>query len=86
MPVGWHLPRHARVVVYRRSADDRLLTVYDCGASASPSARFRGRLVRVDADSERRPAPHGYVLDMREPSVLERASSDSDRWHVTATD
>lgn len=64
------LPPHAHVVVYDRR-ERELLTVYDCGAAQKPpSAQLLGNLVRVDAAHERSPSPTGYVVSMREPSVL----------------
>jgi hypothetical protein len=64
------LPAHAHVVVYDRR-ERELLTVYDCGAAQKPpSAQLLGNLVRVDAAHERERSPTGYVVSMREPSVL----------------
>lgn len=69
---AWRLPRHAHVVVYEAPDGDGLLTVYDCGANPSPSARLLGRLDAVEARHERTPTHTGAVVRMREPSVLVR--------------
>jgi len=69
---AWHLPRHARLVVYEARDGNELITVYDCAAAQkSPSAQIRANLVRVDADHELRHTPTGYLVDMREESRLE---------------
>jgi len=79
----WHLARHAHVVVYEARNGDELLTIYDCGAAQKPpSAQLRGNLVRVDADSELRHTPTGYVVSMRERAVLER--QDERHWVISA--
>jgi hypothetical protein len=67
---AWRLPRHAHLVVYEADDGGGLLTVYDCGARPSPSARLLGRLVGVDARHERTRTPTGAVVRMREPSTL----------------
>ncbi|WP_433633200.1 hypothetical protein [Halomicrococcus sp. NG-SE-24] len=73
----WHLPRHAHVVVYESGRGDELLTIYDCGAAQkSPSAQLIGNLVRVRADHEQEHTVTGYVLSMRERSVLEAQDED----------
>ena len=66
----WRLPRHAHIVVYDRG-DDGLLTIYDCGAAQKPpSAQLLGGLGSVRAACETTGNPTGYVVSMREPSVL----------------
>lgn len=68
----WHLPRHARIVVYDRQ-DRELLTIYDCGAAQKPpSAQLLGNLVRVDAPADTDQTNTGYVVTLRDPAVLER--------------
>lgn len=80
----WHLPRHAHVVVYEADAGDQLLTIYDCGAAQKPpSAQFIGNLVRVDALAETERTTTGYVVSMREESVLERQADD--HWVIRAS-
>ncbi len=78
-PLGedrYRLPRHAHVVVYDRR-ERELVTVYDCGAAQKPpSAQLLGNLVRVDADHDLEHTNTGYVVRMREPSVLERQGED----------
>ena len=73
------LPRHAHIVVYERDAaadsdDDgasQLVTIYDCGAAQKPpSAQLLGQLGSVRAACETTRNPTGYVVSMREPSVL----------------
>jgi hypothetical protein len=82
-PVGedrYRLPRHAHVVVYDRN-ERELVTVYDCGAAQKPpSARLLGNLVRIDGDHHLRRNGTGYVVRMREPSILER--QDDDHWVI----
>lgn len=67
---AWSLPRHAHVVAYEGPDSGGLLTIYDCGAKPSPSARLLGRLLDVDARHERTRTTTGAVVRMREPSVL----------------
>ncbi len=85
-PVGedrWHLPRHAQLVVHETSDGNEFLTVYDCGAAQKPpSAQVIGNLVRVAADHETVRQPTGYIVRMREQSVLVR--QDPDHWVVRA--
>ncbi|WP_435177916.1 hypothetical protein [Halorussus sp. AFM4] len=78
----WRLPRHAHVVVYDER-ETELLTIYDCGAAQKPpSARVLGNLVRVRADHELERTATGYIVRMREASVLER--QDDDHWLIVA--
>jgi hypothetical protein len=73
----WHLPQHAHVVVYESGNGDELLTIYDCGAAQKPpSAQLVGHLVRVRADHEMDRTVTGYVVRMRERSVLEKQGDD----------
>ena len=73
----WHLPQHAHLVVYEAEEGDELLTIYDCGAAQKPpSAQLIGNLVRVRADHEMDRTVTGYVVRMRERSVLERQGDD----------
>jgi len=73
----WRLDRHAHLVVYEADDGGELLTIYDCAAAQKPpSLQVRGHLVRVDAASERRCTPTGYVVEMREESMLERQGAD----------
>ena len=73
---AWRLPRHAHIVVYDQR-ERELLTVYDCGAAQKPpSAQLLGNLVRVKADSRRRPEQTGYAVSLREPAVLYEQSED----------
>ncbi|WP_327051816.1 hypothetical protein [Halomicrococcus gelatinilyticus] len=73
----WHLPQHAHVVVYEAEEGDELLTIYDCGAAQKPpSAQLIGNLVRVRADHEMDRTVTGYVVRMRERSVLEKQGDD----------
>ncbi len=79
---GYLLPPHAHLVVYDRR-ERELLTVYDCGAAQKPpSAQLLGNLVRVAAAHERTSSPTGYVVSMREPSVL--VSQGDGHWVVRA--
>jgi hypothetical protein len=74
------LPRHAHIVVYERedpeadataSGASQLVTIYDCGAAQKPpSAQLLGELGSVRAACETTANPTGYVVSMREPSVL----------------
>ncbi len=49
----------------------QLVTVYDCGAAQKPpSAQLLGELGSVRAACETTENPTGYVVSMREPSVL----------------
>lgn len=78
------LPPHAHVVVYDRR-ERELLTVYDCGAAQKPpSAQLLGNLVHVDAAHERSPSPTGYVVSMREPSVL--VDQGDGHWVIRASE
>ncbi|WP_227354347.1 hypothetical protein [Haladaptatus salinisoli] len=73
----WHLPRHAHIIVYEAERGDQLITVYDCGAAQKPpSAQVIGNLVRVRAEHELDPTVTGYVVRMRERSVLEAQDDD----------
>ncbi|WP_439027486.1 hypothetical protein [Haloarchaeobius sp. DT45] len=77
----WRLPAHAHIVVYEREGGRGLLTIYDCGAAQKPpSAQLLGHLGSVRADHEVQQNPTGYVVRMREPSVLTR--QDDDHWVV----
>lgn len=79
----WRLPEHAHVVVHRTDEGDEgdLVTIYDCGAAQKPpSAQLIGSFVRCEADHERLYQPTGYILKLREPSVLERQAEQ--RWVV----
>lgn len=82
----WRLPEHAHVVVHRADGGDDggggdLVTIYDCGAAQKPpSAQVIGSFVRCEADHERLYQPTGYILKLREPSVLERQAER--RWVV----
>jgi hypothetical protein len=80
------LPTHAHIVVYERerlAGEDgdgdgdedgrasQLVTVYDCGAAQKPpSAQLLGELGGVRARCETTRNPTGYVVSMRESSVL----------------
>jgi hypothetical protein len=49
----------------------QLVTIYDCGAAQKPpSAQLLGELGSVRAACETTANPTGYVVSMREPSVL----------------
>jgi hypothetical protein len=49
----------------------QLVTIYDCGAAQKPpSAQLLGQLGSVRAACETTRNPTGYVVSMREPSVL----------------
>lgn len=80
VPAGddrWRLDRHAQLVVYEAEDGGELLTIYDCAAAQKPpSLQTRGHLVRVDAAHELHHTPTGYVVKMREPSVLEQQADD----------
>jgi hypothetical protein len=77
----WRLSPHAHVIVHETDDGNELLTVYDCGAAQKPpSAQLIGNLVRVDADHELVRQPTGYIVKLREPSVLER--QDDRHWIV----
>ncbi|MFC7226844.1 hypothetical protein N0B31_05470 [Salinirubellus salinus] len=80
---AWHLARHAHVIVHETADGNEFLTVYDCGAAQKPpSAQVIGNLVRVRAAHETVRQPTGYIVKMREPSVLVR--EDDDHWLVRA--
>ncbi|WP_435359105.1 hypothetical protein [Haloarchaeobius sp. DFWS5] len=69
----WRLPQHAHIVVYERDGGRGLVTIYDCGAAQKPpSAQLLGDLGSVRADHTVQTNPTGYVVRMREPSVLVR--------------
>ncbi|WP_227373691.1 hypothetical protein [Haladaptatus halobius] len=73
----WHLPQHAHIIVYEAERGDELLTIYDCGAAQKPpSAQVIGSLVRVRAAHELDRTVTGYVVRMRERSVLEAQHDD----------
>ncbi|WP_231183568.1 hypothetical protein [Haladaptatus sp. DYF46] len=73
----WRLPQHAHIIVYEAEGGDELLTIYDCGAAQKPpSAQLIGNLVRVRADHELERTITGYIVSMREESVLERQEKD----------
>lgn len=73
----WHLPRHAHVIVYETTDGNEYLTIYDCGAAQKPpSAQVIGNLIRVKARHETLQQPTGYIVKMRESSVLERPDPD----------
>ncbi|KZN23979.1 hypothetical protein A4G99_05720 [Haladaptatus sp. R4] len=73
----WHLPQHAHIIVYESEQGDELLTIYDCGAAQKPpSAQVIGNLVRVRAEHELERTVTGYVVSMREKSVLEKQDDD----------
>jgi hypothetical protein len=79
----YQLPQHAHVVVYDEK-ERELVTIYDCGAAQKPpSAQLLGNLVRVDAAHERERTATGYVVKMRESSVLEPQGDG--HWVVRAT-
>ncbi len=79
-PVGegrWHLPQHAHIIVYEAEKGDQLVTIYDCGAAQKPpSAQVIGNLVRVRAEHELDRTVTGYIIKMRERSVLVEQESD----------
>ncbi|MCT9097861.1 hypothetical protein [Haloarchaeobius sp. HME9146] len=77
----WRLPQHAHIVVYEREGGRGLLTIYDCAAAQKPpSAQLLGDLGSVRAAHEVQQNPTGYVVRMREPSVL--AKQDENHWVV----
>jgi hypothetical protein len=72
----WQLPQHAHVVVYDER-ERELLTIYDCGAAQKPpSAQLLGNLVRVKADHELENTVTGYIVRMREKSILKKQDDD----------
>lgn len=72
----WHLPHHARVIVYDRN-DRELVTIYDCGAAQKPpSAQLLGNLVRVDAAHDTEQTTTGYAVTLQERAVLEEQGED----------
>lgn len=73
----WHLPQHAHIIVYEADRGDELLTIYDCGAAQKPpSAQVIGNLVRVRAEHELDRTVTGYIVKMRERSVLVEQDAD----------
>ena len=81
----YRLPQHAHLVVYEREGGRGLLTVYDCGAAQKPpTAQLLGNLGSVSADHEVQSNPTGYVVRMREPSVL--VAQDGGHWVVRRTE
>ncbi|WP_435153513.1 hypothetical protein [Haladaptatus sp. DFWS20] len=73
----WHLPQHAHIIVYEAERGDELLTIYDCGAAQKPpSAQVIGNLVRVRAEHELDRTVTGYIVKMRERSVLVEQDAD----------
>ncbi len=82
---NYRLPRHAHIVVYERSAGEQLLTIYDCGAAQKPpSAQLIGHLVRVDAEHELVEQPSGYIVKLRQQSILE--DQPDSHWVIRAVD
>ncbi|WP_049970813.1 hypothetical protein [Haladaptatus cibarius] len=78
----WHLPQHAHIIVYEAEKGDELLTIYDCGAAQKPpSAQVIGNLVRVRAEHELDRTVTGYIVKMRERSVL--VEQDADHFVIT---
>ncbi|WP_232688550.1 hypothetical protein [Halobacterium zhouii] len=74
---SWHLPQHAHVVVYDAEDGGQFLTIYDCGAAQKPpSAQIVGNLVRTRAAHELQRQPTGYIVKMREESVLTEQDAD----------
>ena len=74
---AWQLARHAHVVVYEAEDGGELLTIYDCGAAqAPPRAQIVGNLVRTKADHELQRQPTGYIVKLREESVLRKQDDD----------
>lgn len=72
----WHLPQHARVIVYDQN-DRELVTIYDCGAAQKPpSAQLLGNLVRVDAAHDTEQTTTGYAVTLQEQAVLEQQGED----------
>lgn len=72
----WHLPRHARVIVYDRN-DRELVTIYDCGAAQKPpAAQLLGNLVRVDAEATTERTTTGYAVTLEERALLERQGEE----------
>lgn len=81
----WRLPAHAHVIVHETEDDNEFLTIYDCGAAQKPpSAQVIGNLVRVDARHETVYQPTGYIVKMREPSML--VEQDADHYVIRASD
>jgi hypothetical protein len=81
----WRLARHAHLVVYEAADGGELLTIYDCGAAqAPPKAQMVGTLVRTKADHEIQRQPTGYIVKLREESVLRQ--QDDDHYVIEATD
>jgi hypothetical protein len=79
----YRLPQHAHIVVYEREGGRGLLTVYDCGAAQKPpTAQLLGELGSVRADHEVQSNPTGYVVRMRESSVIARQAEG--HWVVRA--
>lgn len=72
----WHLPSHARVIVYDQN-ERELVTIYDCGAAQKPpSAQLLGNLVRVDAEAVTEQTTTGYAVTLHERAVLEQQGDD----------
>jgi hypothetical protein len=81
----WRLAQHAHVIVHETADGNEFLTIYDCGAAQKPpSAQVIGNLVRVRADHETVRQPTGYIVKLREPSVLVR--EDESHWLVRAAE
>lgn len=88
----WKLPAHAHVVVREprpenprsdRETRGGLLTIYDCGAAQKPpAAQLLGTLVTVEAEHELLEQPTGYILKLRERSLLERQADN--HWVIRA--
>lgn len=79
-PIGdgrWRLAPHAHVIVYETEDGGEFLTIYDYGAAQKPPrAQVIGNLVRVDAAHEIERQPTGYIVKLREPSVLVRQDDE----------
>jgi hypothetical protein len=82
---AWQLARHAHLVVYEAEDGAELLTIYDCGAAqAPPKAQVVGNLVRTKADHELQRQPTGYIVKLREESVLRK--QDDDHYVITPSE
>jgi hypothetical protein len=78
---AWQLAPHAHLIIHETADGNEFITIYDCGASQKPpSAQLIGNLVRVRTEHESLAQPTGYIVKLRELSVLVR--EDEAHWLV----
>ncbi|XGI82691.1 hypothetical protein ACEU6E_05245 [Halorutilales archaeon Cl-col2-1] len=81
----WYLPIHAYIVVYETESGEELLTIYENGSvQKPPKAQVTGNLVRIKPENEVERTQTGYIVRMRERSVLRK--QDDDHWIILPYD